>query len=135
MRSIIRRSAVVMMMAVFVGLVTFLAANQAQGQCTVVNNTPCSVFLTVYDGAGIQYTQLIPFGPPPVPYNMPPGFMPVGVVDANGVAHPFIPPPPAFGCTPCIPLRTPPPGFPCCAIVCYDPATCTFHIHPCPAPC
>lgn len=135
MRRTIRRSGAVMILATFVALMTFMAAAEARAQCMVLNNTGCSLFLTVFNAGGARYTQLIPGGGGPVVYNMPAAFMPIGVVDANNVMHPFLPAPPAIGCTPCIPLRTPPPLPPCCGIVCYDPAACVFHIHPCPAPC
>jgi hypothetical protein len=107
----------------------------AQSPCVVqqvINQTGCSFNLCLYDAAGVvvcypisgaQIVTRISIGTS----------IPVGVVDANGVNHPFVGLP-SPGCTPCIPLT--PAGFGCCGSVCYDEAACTFTINSgCPIVC
>lgn len=109
-----------------------LANGTAQAQCTstsvkVTNKAGCDLTLCLY---GLSSTKPLCWDIPAgttTPINFPPGFVPAGGVSAGGNLYPFST---ATGCTACYAQRSSSTVL-CCAVVCYDPNTCTITITPC----
>jgi hypothetical protein len=127
----IRKSAAMMAAIGIVALATFFAAHTASAQCTsirVINTAGCNVQLCLYDNAvAAPQCFFIPNGSIGTPIALPAGFTPAGAVSSGGNRYAFSP---LTGCTVCFMQITATP-VPCCAEVCYDPATCVITISPC----
>lgn len=116
----------------------FTAATTASAQCagvTVFNNTNCGINFCLFDPAAVApVCALVPPGVSFMPF--PPGFNPAGVISAAGNRYGFVGPVVGAGCTQCITMQGVTPVVNgCCGVVCYDAATCTIRINPCPPPC
>lgn len=120
--------------ALIIGLATLANTQLASAQCATIrvfNNTGCDLRLCLYDGNGnLACIDIRAVGNPFI-FAFTGPFTPLGAVSAGKNKFPFN----AGGCTDCflLPGSFVPTG--CCAVVCYDPITCTINVNSCPAPC
>ena len=132
MTAIIRRSAAAMLVMAIVSLGAFFSAETASAQCPgirVYNHIGVPTNVCLYNAAGVVWcSPVVGPGGPWGPFPPPPGFFPVGAVDANGAWIPFNPGPPIPPCTGCTPRMLLRPGL--IGTVCYDPTCCNVWIFP-----
>lgn len=132
MVAVIRRSLYPFILGMLVVAGIFFAAESAQAQCnsiSITNNLNCDVVLCLYNASSAASicSPIIPAGGTGS-ITVPAGWTPTGGVSQSGVRYPFDN---ATGCTDCYRQITSS-AVKCCGVVCYDRATCSIKIGPCP---